>query len=863
MKRLIKFLLFTLLALFFFSLGMMAYHNESIRNRVLSLQKISEISLEKYRLGSNAEPPTFQLIIPDSSRITLEECQRNAIRDGILRDENKIDVKAKVVFNRDTLNIKMRLKGDYSDHWSGNKWSYRIKIRGDRRLLGMKSFSIQDPETRNNLSEWYFHTLLKSEGLIGLRYQFIEVIENGTSKGIYALEESFDKQLIENCDRREAPILKFDESILIDFMGINKDQTYSQSNLYKIAKIDVFKSKRTLKNPSLYYSYQKGKALLNGLRENSLALNDAIDVDKAARLFALADLTSGHHGLRWKNIRFYFNPVIGKLELVGFDSNSGYPIEDIYYNKWNNGQLGSFDVGAWKDVFFSDEAFIQSYFHYLKKYSDPKFLDTFHATTSKERNTFLSYIYKDFSRYEFHIENYVANAALIREKITAYEKGREGISTPYLVSAISKKPISLNATNLHLQFRNNSHRKLILLGIYNKGKQQIGSSITSTVSHRKNGQFATPTDIKFNLNSALDSLGISIKRSGNHYVYRGLKIGYKFEGQNDTLFSKIESYQIPTPSLDAIDLTSLNGCIIDSLNKTITLNHPFYSFSSSLITPLGYGFNCKAGTQIELRKGAHIIVNGPLILRGMADKIIKIKSPDSTGTVLIYQSESCSQLNHVNFSGLSGAETFQHLISGGVNFYEADVVMENVKFSLNNSEDALNTVRCNFELNNCVFQTIKSDAFDGDFCTGDINSCRFENVGNDAIDFSGSTISINSVSITDVGDKGISAGERSKITATSVNMNNGELGLVSKDGSLLNVDQVTTNNVKIPYAVFTKKEEFGPAEINLTSFKSENFEEPNLIEYGSLATENSVLKKANQRQVTAILYGKQYGKSSH
>lgn len=211
---------------------MMAYHNESFRNRVLSLQKISEISLEKYRLGSNAEPPTFQLIIPDSSRITLEECQRNAIRDGILRDENKIDVKAKVVFNRDTLNIKMRLKGDYSDHWSGNKWSYRIKIRGDRRLLGMKSFSIQDPETRNNLSEWYFHTLLKSEGLIGLRYQFIEVIENGASKGIYALEESFDKQLIENCDRREAPILKFDESILIDFMGINKDQTYSQSNLY-------------------------------------------------------------------------------------------------------------------------------------------------------------------------------------------------------------------------------------------------------------------------------------------------------------------------------------------------------------------------------------------------------------------------------------------------------------------------------------------------------------------------------------------------------------------------------------------------------------------------------------------------------
>ena len=49
----------------------------------------------------------------------------------------------------------------------------------------------------------------------------------------------------------------------------------------------------------------KGKYLLDKLRRGEISLSEAIDIDKSAKLFALSDLIGGHHGLRWKNVRFF------------------------------------------------------------------------------------------------------------------------------------------------------------------------------------------------------------------------------------------------------------------------------------------------------------------------------------------------------------------------------------------------------------------------------------------------------------------------------------------------------------------------------------------------------------------------------
>ena len=78
------------------------------------------------------------------------------------------------------------------------KSSYRIKVKGDNTILGMKQFSIHHPRERNYLNEWLFHKTINREGLISLRYYFVKIILNGNDLGIYALEEHFERRLLEN-----------------------------------------------------------------------------------------------------------------------------------------------------------------------------------------------------------------------------------------------------------------------------------------------------------------------------------------------------------------------------------------------------------------------------------------------------------------------------------------------------------------------------------------------------------------------------------------------------------------------------------------------------------------------------------------
>ena len=52
-------------------------------------------------------------------------------------------------------------------------------------------------------------TLEYQEGLISLRYFFVDIKINGDNKGIHAVEEHLNKELLENRGAREGIIFKF------------------------------------------------------------------------------------------------------------------------------------------------------------------------------------------------------------------------------------------------------------------------------------------------------------------------------------------------------------------------------------------------------------------------------------------------------------------------------------------------------------------------------------------------------------------------------------------------------------------------------------------------------------------------------
>ena len=74
----------------------------------------------------------------------------------------------------------------------------------------MREFSIQHPKTRMYLMEWVYRNHLLKEGVLSPRYEFINVVFNGTPKGIFSIEEHFSRELIEPQKRREGILLRYD-----------------------------------------------------------------------------------------------------------------------------------------------------------------------------------------------------------------------------------------------------------------------------------------------------------------------------------------------------------------------------------------------------------------------------------------------------------------------------------------------------------------------------------------------------------------------------------------------------------------------------------------------------------------------------
>ena len=175
-----------------------------------------------------------------------------------------------ISYKNNNYRVSLRLKGDWTDHLLGEKWSFRAKTKNDDRFLGMQEFSLQHPRTRNYHNESILHKLLKYEKLPYLRYKFLPVSLNGKYLGIYALEEHFGKELIENSGLREGPIIKLSEQDKRNeykrMLKIGKSDEYKLGNYIDTslnnADIQTFNLNKISKNKEKL-QYQLGSSLLN------------------------------------------------------------------------------------------------------------------------------------------------------------------------------------------------------------------------------------------------------------------------------------------------------------------------------------------------------------------------------------------------------------------------------------------------------------------------------------------------------------------------------------------------------------------------------------------------------------------------
>ena len=795
----------------------------------------------QYLQGLMIRPEKLVLDIPFANYQILREKREQALLDGSMVSTDEDFVSATLRYENNNYKADIRLKGDKSDHWIDDKyWSFRVNLDGEKTIFGMRKFSLQRPLTRGYLNEWYLHKLLAYSGLISLRYYFVHLIVIGNDYGIYALEEHFDKRLIEHNNRREGPVFRFDDALC----WYKDDIINNCEEAYTTSSIEPFELGTLQDNPELLDAFIRGKNLLESFRQGKLSTSAVIDVPKTAKLFALSDLLGYHHMLLYTNMRFYYNTVTGLIEPIGFDN------QNIELLSPSNPLIGFGRIISsphreiltpWLDLFFQDEEFYRAYLQALDEISQESSVDGFFTSVDDEAKRQLRILHKTYPWYTFDKEHIIRTN---REYIRIYLEPLQGVQA-YLSSIdTSQHRITLDLGNIH-------PLPLEIVGVTFNGQVLSPEQDIMLPSKRP---FEAIQFFSASFSSPRASLDMSIPPTILvYYRLLGLSTVYTIPAHR---WSSLTTDALSDAVRDASPLSAFSFLDVDDTTKHISIASGSWTLDDLLVIPADYTFSIEPGTQIDLVEDAMIISYSPIALRGTPQNPIDISSSDGSGQgILILFAKKPSTLSYVSFSNLREPDTFRATLTGILTVYETSISLDSVSFKDIQAEDAFNAIRSTFSLNHASFENTLSDCVDSDFSTGSINFTTFVSCGNDGFDLSGSVVSVADITVLQAGDKGISSGEMSTVTAERIHVDGANIGAASKDKSLLTVKDSVFLNTNYTLAIYQKKSEFGPAQIIFGNREQTILN--NIIEEGSQLTLNGNIINGDTKNVYEVLYGQQ------
>lgn len=795
-----------------------------------------------YIKGKFSEPERIFIDIDYMGTQRLAYWRELAMETGTLYGVEQYFVDAQIRSGEETIPVGIRLRGGSAPiHFGGDKWSLRVRVKGENTLWGMKEFSLMDPQRRNFMLEWLHREVMKKEGIISKRYQFIEVVINGENKGIYALDEHYDKTMIEANQRREGPVIRISQEPLWMERAAFYLQGSERDDYYFSADIDAMDTGKIMSNPDALAQFLKASSLLEVFRNGDLPTSEVFDADISARWMAAGDILGAFHGFIVCNTKFYYNPITSKLEPIPDDAfteditdpgNQLFRLNDQY----NKGQF-------LKQV-FSDLSFTERYLQELERCSQKSYLDNILSELSGDIEKNMRILYRDYPTYDFPKEQLYLNQEAIREILNPYRATlaffKEQRVGSIVLSIASAKTIPVEILNVTAKDVTNLEPVATGRTIL-EGKEYTGPLIYHDIEFRLPDTIQgieNPEELQLNCKL----LGTSNLRHEPVFPWPAYDPG----------FLASDAIRQP-PNFQDFDFIEVN-----TSSKEITVIPGDWTLTKDLIIPEGYTFVCNAGTNLDLTSSAKIISYSPIAFLGSEEHPVTVDSSDATGQgIVVLNAGMKSLLENAAFRNLAAPSQSGWELTGAVTFYESPVYISKSSFLGSRSEDALNIVRSEFRIEDSLFKDTTWDAFDSDFNKGSITGTSFINCGNDAIDFSLSVIGIADCYINGAGDKGVSAGENSQVNIENIEVKNGRIGVASKDMSEVNIKGIKIYDCEIGLTAYQKKPEFGPSAMSANAVEIINVATPHLIEEGStLSLDNQVIA-GDQKNLYEVLYGTQ------
>lgn len=822
----VKFYIFTALFLIFLILssilsGAYLYRSGEMHNIYYQFFDIPKIIKNNISLIKNSKE-TIYIDMDFEAIKRLEYDSKNIGEYAVYNEDNWVN--AEIKFKEQKYEAKIRLTGTHNDHRiKPREFSYRIQIKNDKYLLGMREFSILKPSRRSNLFEWVFMKILKDEGLIYHKIFFKNLIINGDSMGFKMVQEQYDKNLIENNNLRDGPIIGFDKDIMFKRYNNNKKNSkypysFISTNFFLTAPIKVNREKKYMSNPDLQGLVTKSVDMLELFRQGKIKPSKVFDVDALSKLIAVRVLLSSAE-FDWRDIKFYLNPFTLKLVPIGREISStlddpNWVIDDKLW--WANINKLELSEPQFYNMVLSDPIIYEKFLTEINNYINTKYLENFFNKYQDEINFLEKKLYYN-NGYKFPYKNLRKHLSMIANSIN----NKNSLFIYFNENTKDQVSLGNSLINLNIISTNNFPIKIGCLYLDNikvfcpsKETIIIGSSNKPLKVKKIVMSLQGQINYKFDINSRLDDMLLNYQIVGN--------LENNFTKVSRWLYKDFNSSAVSQNKNYFQDLSKIEWLSIDHVKKLIFVDQGHWMVKNTIEFPNNYKVTINKGTSLSLINSS-LIFNGPIIFNGTEKSPIKILSSsksNSSGTgILVRLAGGNSLLNNVIFKNLSKPLFNELSLTGSITFYESDVEINNCFFEDNfNADDYLNIVRSNFSLKNSFFKNTFSDALDSDFSESFIDGNNFVNIGNDSIDYSGSFSKLKNTYIKLSKDKGVSAGERSRVEIDNINIDNSFIGITAKDDSNVDVSNYNTNDVDFIAASFIKKNFFGPAKINFNNY---------------------------------------------
>jgi hypothetical protein len=795
----------------------------------------------------DSEYPTYVLRIDPSDLRNIQTQVQRLLEAGMMTEDLKIWHPARFLHDGEEYDVKVRLRGDFANHWAGEKKSWRVRFKKDRLFQGRREIDIVIPLDKSYEVELIAYRAARALGLLVPDAGICNLKINGIDFGAYTWIEKYGGEMAEKQGYPAGEIFR-NQNVWTQtrWTGFGIDSTMYTSAYDNSVKEDA----------TVGYFVARWDQLLSLTREADDAsfeseIEQLVDMEKFLRWNALTWLFGSDHSHGADNLRWYYDETVGLFEPILYDVNryriKGPPLREGGQPQW------SFETA-------------ESNMLVVRTMRVPRFRE--------RRNEILWDLLHDdrfdmaaaseelFPRFEAVLpagvegEDLEEVRAFHDETVRILRSNREGLRDQLSFARAFVTPVldvADGSPRLRLRILPDARSPLALDRVVVEFASATAAEAAGT------GEATARLTGPGGATRSVDAPSIR-RLDGNRvaYVFSNLAVhtavddrlaprptrwllDLKLGGLDRDAWSRpgtvlgIETAFLNTLSREALAEDKViaspvlyrfdpepagSGLPLNPEDGGFTVPAGVHTVRGTVVLPRGAFLRLRPGTTMRMEPGASVLLSGALRAEGRADAPIRIvparDGAPPWGSVAVVGSAEPSVLRHVEVRG--GSETWVEgkYISGQLSFHRSDVTLEDCVVADARADDGLNVKKARAEVRNSLFRNNAFDAYDADWVEGSVVDSRFLDNGGDGVDTSGATLAITGCRFDGMGDKGVSVGERSDVVVVDSVIRDSLIGIASKDLSRTRVYATALVDNGTAIAVYRKKQIFGGARAEAT-----------------------------------------------